>query len=257
MRDGHNLEVRQGEVALTDYLLLEIARARLPSIRLVKTPQNQESSRGTDWEWWIGSHRAGWLRYAVQAKRLLFPKDLYDALGHKVLRRRQVDILIDYARANRAVPLYCFYNCTNEPNAKQYWHCNLPFELEQFGCTVAPARVVKTALARRGQRTFQFIHGDPRVLPWRCLVRCPYMLSVYQAGRSGQAPFPLLGENERVVIHAGLPRQLEIGLETGELREFEPDFFQGPSEYYPRHLAVIDLTASLESAGLVEPLAQG
>ena len=56
--DGHHLGVRQGEVAITDYLLFEIARQRLPNIIIAKTPHNLERLKGTDWEWWIGSRRA-------------------------------------------------------------------------------------------------------------------------------------------------------------------------------------------------------
>lgn len=75
----------------------------------------------------------------MQAKRLGFPDNLYDSLGHKVNSDLQVDILIDYAKANNAVPLYCLYNATDEPHPERYWHCNRPFEREQLGCTVAPA----------------------------------------------------------------------------------------------------------------------
>lgn len=38
IRDAHLLQVRQGEVALTDCLLSELARARHPGLAILKTP---------------------------------------------------------------------------------------------------------------------------------------------------------------------------------------------------------------------------
>jgi len=245
LRDGNRLGIRQGETGLTDYLLLEIVRAGLASVKVIKTPLHSEASQGTDWEWWIGSTRLGWIRYAIQAKRLRFPNDYYDAIGHRVNGRLQVDLLMAYAAANRAVALYCLFNCTDDPKAEDYWQCNLDFELEQLGCTVAPAKVVKQALSAWGGRTFQAIHSEPGVLPWRCLVYCPAILAVYRRGTKGDkgsdpaAGFPF---GDFPTVHPALPRDLRIGMETGELERFNDDFFNGDPESFPRYLAIIDIS---------------
>jgi hypothetical protein len=185
----------------------------------------------------------------MQAKRLRFPDDLYDALGHKVGARRQVEILIDYAKANQAVPLYCLYNATDESHPERYWHCNRPFELEQLGCTVAPAHAVRRSLSTRGQRTFQGVHTYPNVLPWRCLVHCPNILGAYGAALPGmprQARLPFLDQDEVAVLHPALPRNIEAAFENGEIDHFDDELFRGNRDYFPRYLAVIDLSDVLQ-----------
>lgn len=245
IRDGHRLGIRQGETALTDTLLLEIARARLPSMRIIKTPHAAERSQGTDWEWWVGSRSHGWIRYAIQAKKISFPRDKYQMLGHKVGPRLQVDVLLDYATANQAVALYCLYNATDEPDVGSYWHCSLDFEREQLGCTVAPAATIKKCLSKRGKRTFKGIHSDFRVLPLRCIVKCPAILGAYMERPSGapqRIPLPFLGEKETATIHPSLPRGLEGAMETGIIEKLDVEFFRGNPRYFPRYLAIIDAT---------------
>jgi hypothetical protein len=244
IQDGHRLQIRQGETAISDYLLLQIARAQFPNIKIIKTSPTKEASQGTDWEWWVGSRRRGWIRYAMQAKRLLFPDNCYDALGHKVNSLPQIDILIEYAQANNAVPLYCLYNATGEQHLNRYWHCNLPFELEQLGCTVAPALAVKTCLSKRGQRTFRAVHNSPGVLPWRCLVGCPKILSSYPADSKGTAQVPLsLAPNGFAIVHPTLPRNMEDAFQKGEADNFnfDEEFFRGNPSYFPLYLVTIDI----------------
>ncbi len=71
-----------------------------------------ESVKGTDWEWWIGNRTHGYLRYAVQAKKLDAKTNRYSSLNHKVgvgsKTLFQHDILEKYAHVNQAIPLYAF-----------------------------------------------------------------------------------------------------------------------------------------------------
>jgi hypothetical protein len=248
IRDGHSLSIRQGESAITDTLLLEIARASLPSMKILKTSQAEECSKGTDWEWWVGSRRHGWLRYAIQAKKIFFPRDTYQMLGHKVGSRLQVDVLLDYATANQAVALYCLYNATDAPDVDRYWHCTLKFERKQLGCTLAPAETIKRCLSMRGKRTFKGVHSDLRVLPWRCIVKCPAILDAYSrrsSNASKKVRLPFLNENELATIHPSLPTGLEGAMETGRVDKLDEEFFRGNPEYFPRYLAIIDVTENL------------
>ena len=48
LANGAELGVRQGETTITDHLLLELTRLRHPAIRLRKTKQNEERTKGTD-----------------------------------------------------------------------------------------------------------------------------------------------------------------------------------------------------------------
>lgn len=175
-------DVSQGEETITDINLLEIAMARLNEVKVWKCPKNEEPYTGIDWEWWIGSDRLRWLRYAVQAKKLNPISARYDNLGHKVGSTHQIEILKSYAKDELAIPLYCFYNSVNEAKYDPYWWCALDIEAEQLGCSVTPLSVAEAALTpsgRKSRRTFRHIHSNNWTLPWRCLVRCEHFLKVY------------------------------------------------------------------------------
>ena len=180
LSDAALLDVRQGETSITDHLLLEIARLRDPSIRVLKTPQHLERIKGTDWEWWIGTPACGW-PYAAQAKRIHVETGRYGGLGQKVGRIRQAEVLERFASANRAVPLYCFYNHVERPDFTPYWHCHRrPVECEQLGCSIVPIRVVKRALSTHGARSFDRMHKSevrsavdvPPSVPGLCRAHC-------------------------------------------------------------------------------------
>ncbi|EHO7545990.1 hypothetical protein KMF76_000231 [Salmonella enterica] len=70
LENGKKYNIIQGEETLTDNILLYLASQNLSEIKIIQTPKNMESVKGTDWEWWIGNRTHGYLRYAVQAKKL-------------------------------------------------------------------------------------------------------------------------------------------------------------------------------------------
>jgi hypothetical protein len=207
------LGVSQGETTITDIILLDFKAAKCPFLHLVKTPQHLESSQGTDWEWWIGSTHVGWLRYAVQAKRIDLSSSNYNCLAHTVHQKvngktvsnkLQLDILRDYSSANKALGRYCFYNYKNSVNQTKHWHCNLSFDSTQLGCSIATLSTVDKAINTYGCRNFDFIHSEISTLPLRCLVTCPAILSVY----GGQTFFDSKFEDyENVHIFESLPRR--------------------------------------------------
>ncbi|WP_448572847.1 hypothetical protein [Trichothermofontia sp.] len=45
------LGISQNETTITDIILLDLKAAKCPFLHVIKTPQNLESSQGTDWEW--------------------------------------------------------------------------------------------------------------------------------------------------------------------------------------------------------------
>jgi hypothetical protein len=101
--------ITQGEETLTDNLLLYLASKKLKTINIIQTPKNVETVKGTDWEWWIGNRDQGYLRYAVQAKKLDLKTGRYTSLNHKVGEGASAEfqhaVLEKYARANQAIPL--------------------------------------------------------------------------------------------------------------------------------------------------------
>lgn len=201
IRDGQNLGVRQGEESLTDHALLCLRRIGTPSIRILKTSKAAEPTSGTDWEWWLGSNAQGWLRFAVQAKRLNVA--YYDQFAHKVAGVPQLDILERYAAAHAAIPLYCLFNHVPDPLAcTAGWKCCDSLDPEQLGCTVTPLSVVRTAVATWGCRTFRSVHADPRSVPWRCLLKCARYRAAW--GVDGVAARALF-DVDQVTLHARVP----------------------------------------------------
>lgn len=159
--------IHLGEDAITSLNLDALASAR-PAFVFAEDTRSDESTKGCDFEMWIGSDSVGWRRYAVQAKKLQISSGRYTSLAHEVGGTPQIDILESYAAANRALPIYCFYNRSN----KAYqWNCSLPNCAEQLGCSVTPLGVARSALAKHGGRNFSFVHAQVETLPWRCLVR--------------------------------------------------------------------------------------
>lgn len=238
IRDGHELGIRQGEESITDHLLLELCRAHFSGIYVIKTPKDKESEKGTDWEWWIGSNQMGWIRYAVQAKKLAIPKMIYQTLNHKVgnSKERQIDILKRYAAATQSVALYCFYNYSYLSN-KPYWQCTLPFDAPQLGCTVTPMAIVEKALAGRGNRTFKYFHSQPQTIPWRCLAKCPSILSIYKDNaKAAKEKF-----STEVTMYKQLPPGFDLAIEDGSLRKYSPDFYRVESDILPKKILVLDV----------------
>ncbi|MBD1932399.1 MULTISPECIES: DUF6615 family protein [Cyanophyceae] len=234
IRLGEAYKVSQGEETITDINLLELARANCTEVQVIKTPKDKEKCQGTDWEWWIGNHRLGWLRYAVQAKKVDPRTSRYKVLGHKVHSIPQIEILEKYAKVNHAIPLYCFYNYLDSSSLISYWRCNLPYEVEQFGCTVTPSKHVRTALSERGARKFEFLHTFNGTKPWRCLVCCPLMLQVYRTGSVTDTSLNF----ENVTVYQTLPSDLSVALETGFLENFSSDFYSRDLEIYPKRILV-------------------
>lgn len=111
IRKSAKFKISQGEESITDFNFLELAADHYPKVfPVISTPKNYEKVTGYDWEWWIGNNRVGWLRYAVQAKKI-GKSHRYETLNHTVHKgKKQVSILKEYSEANQAIPLYCFCN---------------------------------------------------------------------------------------------------------------------------------------------------
>lgn len=210
IRRSKELGIRLGEVGITDDIVLEIAQLQSPNVLISQTSQASEPHEGTDWEWWIGSRGGGWTRYAVQAKRINVESNIYDKLGHYVGRKRQAQVLAEYASRSKAVALYCFYNYVEEYSEEKHWHCHLDFRDSQFGCTIVPVSVVQSAVKTRGSRTFQRIHQHSDAVPWRCLF-CSGNSHCNNASLALEVP-------ELRNAHKVLPPALNEMLETTEMR---------------------------------------
>jgi hypothetical protein len=185
LRDARTLGIRFGEETITDLLLLELKRLGSGQIRIIQTPRSIEKTSGTDWEWWVRAPgNTGWYRFAIQAKRLDPRSNRYERLRHRVGPVLQLDLLKQYARKNRAIPLYCFFNHVDnfdDAKLKQVWRCcEEKRELQQLACTVVPLPVIEWVSAPRVSKTFSAVHSHQGAVPWRCLLKCPRLAKEHQ-----------------------------------------------------------------------------
>ena len=236
--------VSQGEETLTDNLLLYLASQNLTSIKIIQTPKNVEGVKGTDWEWWIGNRNQGYLRYAVQAKKLNPNSNRYASLSHKVGVGKgaelQHDVLEKYANANHAIPLYAFYNHLEPSDYPSKWNCPLPFDLTKLGCTVTPLKNIKVALKKRGWRTFEKIHQFPETIPLRCLAVCPNI--AFAPVEDGEAKVRRFGVEAKIYENPW-----KWVSEMGHLNSFEQmpqKYYNHELGYYPKRILLIDTSES-------------
>lgn len=236
--------ISQGEETITDNLLLYLVSQSLSNIKVIQTPKNKESVKGTDWEWWIGNNITGFLRYAVQAKKLDLKTKRYTSLNHRVgegvSAEFQHKILEDYAKANDAIPLYAFYNHLDTAELPKEWNCPLPVEHSKLGCTVTPLENVKKAISKRGWRTFDKIHSFPGTVPLRCLAVCPNI--ALASVQNGKAKIQRFGID--ATVYQNPWRWIN---EMGHLKNFEQmpsQYYDHELGYYPKRILLIETSES-------------
>lgn len=223
-----------GEDAITSILLDRICDESPYGI-VIEDTRPKESMNGCDFELWVGNSFLGWSRYAIQAKKLNIRTQRYGSLNHMSGGTPQIDILEKYAKANGAFPLYCLYNWSDSVSTS---HCSSPTNVEQFGCSVTPSRVIREALAIRGAKSFSKIHAKFQTLPWRCLVCCPQLTNPSKYA-------PRSGWETRINYHyEELPDSLIKLMERGAPAYFsESDgLFDRRIELLPRYIAVVEIS---------------
>ena len=175
---ARQLKLSFSEETVTDIAALHIAGAALNQIKVSKTTKQQEKKFGIDWMWFIGNPTQGYIRYAVQAKkitldestnfsyRIRHPVDGMPGVGF------QIELLEQFARRARATPIYCFYNNVDRSLATNHWHClarSQPDDIRQMGCTLVPLDAIQLVHEPYRRKDFASIHRDRRSIPWRCL----------------------------------------------------------------------------------------
>lgn len=191
LENAYKLNLSFGETTISDSILLYLMQSNNPKIKILQTKQNEESKKGTDWEWWIGSPSMGWLRYAVQAKKYNTRKCAYSSLNHDVkdsktkTKSKQWQILENYTVEKNAIPIYSLYNFVslNEEfkNDNHLTEQRKQIEILKlldsnskinpfYGITITSLKNIKTALKTRGGRNFYFIHEFKDTIPLPKLV---------------------------------------------------------------------------------------
>lgn len=244
--------INYGEETITDSILLDLAQENYPNIKVIQTQKPVEALQGTDWEWYVGSNKSGWVRFAIQAKKINLKKHSYNSLNHKVglapKQKNQIDILYEFAYNNGAVPLYCFYNYYPNVHKEKHWHCAMDFDKSLLGWTFTTLNNINKILQTRGSRNFDKVHCLEKSYPIRCLFSClfpKYINSNYmeEVGNLKEVDNNIydyfLDEPFKRVNR--LPREILKATETGILNEFPNEYYSPEIKLYPKRIAVIEL----------------
>lgn len=226
--------IRIGEDAITTYNLLALD-ALSTSCVVAEDTRVDESTKGCDFELWVGGDLSGWRRYAVQAKRLDVRSGRYRALSHKVGAQFQLDVLEQYAAANSAYPIYCLYNYRQKKIST--WNCGIIGNPEHLGCSITDSKVIRNAVFGRGRHTFADIHRRPETLPWSCLVKCPFL---YVGRHHGRPRFRALDWSNFFIE---LPESIERLRSQKDPRALvdAPDTFSFELGRFPSWVGVVDV----------------
>lgn len=174
----HN--VRLGEETLTELLVLDFARHAPKGIKLYQTSKSEEARTGTDLEVLVETGGNEYIAFVIQAKKL-YSSGRYSHLNAKVsgTNTYQIDILQEYSRRSRTIPLYLLYNfvegveeaCEYEPEIPRCF-CQTIESVKYLGCTLVPIWQIRQAINTPGCRNFDSIHNLSSVFPWHCLFDC-------------------------------------------------------------------------------------
>ena len=173
------------EETITETILLDLKANHPGKLFIQPFSKRQERWNGADWEWWIGRD-GNWIGMRVQAKRIALPDEEFHELFYKskTAPKRQIEYLIEQARADDLVPIYTLYaHSRHEARlSSQIRHCNLilPDAFYQFGCLVAHAQDVKNRASLKLSEIADFS------FPWHLLV-CHCLSS--RNGSDGPADF--------------------------------------------------------------------
>ncbi len=235
------LKISYGEETITDNILMALASMRSYNLRIFQTPKNIEAQKGTDWEWFIGSQKYGWVRLAIQAKKFNSSSGRYDSLGHKVgiapNQELQVEILKRYSTANNAIPLYSFYNNYAHVSENNHWHCNKAFDPELLGWTITSVQNIEDALNNYGSRNFDYIHSKKDSIPVKCLFDCPLFINQFQD--LNNMTVELFGKYQQKLSR--LPPQFLDGRDIMLFDGFPEELYNLEIQLYPERVAIIEL----------------
>ncbi|TQN47720.1 hypothetical protein FHX52_0835 [Humibacillus xanthopallidus] len=221
--DADDLGLRLREDTVTEGVLLRLAR-RVPDLILHRFNQMSEKSSGGDWEWFVGSQRAGWIAFRIQAKRM--DGFQYLQLDHEGLLpgEKQYDTLIRDSAAGTVptFPFHVFFNGWSGgwpssiawnacPNGRVFTLCKHHEETD-MGCSLAPSAAVRILHRSGGAKRLRVETYLPHSVPWSWLFGPP--LGSGGTRRTGPSSLvTLLAWHERMaqMLAGGAPRGVSMG----------------------------------------------
>lgn len=168
------------EPSLTDYVMEELNTTN--SKYLLAINGKKEEVKGADIEWWIiypgsDTHNPHAIHMRIQAKKLHIGniggnKDHeYKDLNHR--NGEQMDNLINEARTDHAIPMYCFYNRYYKVNSKSYTKAN--DTMEEDGWRYAYADEIRSLRNNHPTNFKDLGIVDPKTRPMYLLARLARM----------------------------------------------------------------------------------
>ncbi len=172
------------EETITDTILLDLATQNPGDIRIFPFNKHQEGKTGADWEWCFFDRSTSTFQPVLVQAKLLDDRDTEYSHVDRIIGStgvRQIDRLITTSRRRRVPAIYAFYNHLNDTGRIPPHVCGSFDCAECWGCSVALAEAVKSALPAKDFDTLK-LHSKP----WVCLL-CQGMIS------SGSVPARVLG----------------------------------------------------------------
>lgn len=111
-----------------------------------------------------------WLGMRVQAKVLNLASEKYQNLHHKNRHEQQVDLLINDARKNGVIPLYCMYTNWDPKKYKASWTCNSYKQtVRHYGAAILSPSVAKKLQPKNETSLSSIIN---HLKPMHCIFCC-------------------------------------------------------------------------------------
>ncbi|MFE8149334.1 hypothetical protein RBA69_19215 [Brenneria goodwinii] len=170
LREAKKHSYQIGEESITDFLVLNIKKWGSRKIVVNTFTRRKESVNGSDWEWWFTGPSGKWLGMRVQAKVLKLDSEKYEHLHYSNVNGQQVDLLIQDAKNNDLIPLYCMYTNWKPGDYKVGWKCKTyKPSIRHYGTAILNPTIVKQ-LQTRGLNHLKDVIGDLR--PMHCIFCC-------------------------------------------------------------------------------------
>lgn len=158
------------EESITDWNCLELKLNHSKEVTTRTYNKHEEGINGADWEWWFTGKSGKWLGYRIQAKIIHFQSDKFEHLFYKKGKTSQSTKLINNAKKNNCIPLYCCYAHWPNNSVTPQWKCqSFKFSKKSYGCSLLPIKDYLTLCKNKKNEQKSVI---PVAFPWHCLVCC-------------------------------------------------------------------------------------
>jgi len=172
-----------GEESITDWLLFTLSDFPQSKLKYIKFTRKQEGcTTGADWEWWVIGNKFS-IGMRIQAKKIIEGEDKgnYKRLAYENKHGRQIEKLIQDAKANNFIPFYALY-CA--PTKTQKVIC--PKSAKKQGVFIASAQVLFDSYIKNGKTKVEADDILSKSKPLHCMACClihggkPSVLSFYE-----------------------------------------------------------------------------